>query len=99
MIKLPEFVDFKYSEPEWDQIKGVVRDALRREFDQIDGDWTWRSAASVYLPRGALNRQRLSRDELERCAMMLRTCVPELPVRSRCMSSSRDHQGTGLNDA
>jgi hypothetical protein len=33
MIKLPEFVEFRYSELEWDQIKSVVPDALRRKFD------------------------------------------------------------------
>jgi hypothetical protein len=64
MIKVPEFVDFRYSEPEWDQIKVVVPDALRHEFDKI----TRRSmerVVSAYLPRAAINRQRLDREELE----------------------------------
>ena len=63
MRHLPEFVEYRYSEPEWDQIKDVVPDALRHEFDNV----TRRSMermVSAYLPRAAINRQRLDRDEL-----------------------------------
>jgi hypothetical protein len=55
---------FTYSDAQWDAIKTVVPDALRHAFDQITRR-SMETAASAYLPQAALNRQRLSRDELE----------------------------------
>ena len=66
-----EFSYFKYSEPDWNKIKGVVQKALRRDADEIvlesarvDGtkhDVTLRAkiggTASVYLARDTAMRQ------------------------------------------
>jgi hypothetical protein len=63
MIKLPEVMEFRYSEPQWNEIKAVVRDA-RLDVDQITRR-SMEAVVSMYLPQRALNRQRLSRDELK----------------------------------
>ena len=62
MIGFAEFEEFRYSEPQWNEINAVVRDA-RLDVDQIRR--TMESAASVYLPQRTINRQRLNRDELK----------------------------------
>ena len=67
MIEFAEFEEFRYSEPQWNEIKAVVRDACL-DVDQITLRVTRRSmevAASAYLPQRTINRQRLSRDELK----------------------------------
>ena len=62
MIEVAEFKEFRYSEPQWAEIKAVVRDA-RLDVDQIRR--TMEFAASAYLPQRTIKRQRLSRDELK----------------------------------
>ena len=62
MIEFAEFEEFRYSEPQWSELKAVVLDA-RLDVDQIRR--TMECAASVYLPQRTINRQRLSRDELK----------------------------------
>jgi len=67
MIEVAEFKEFRYSEPQWSELKAVVRDA-RLDVDQITLRVTRRSmevAASAYLPQRTIKRQRLSRDELK----------------------------------
>ena len=67
MIEVAEFKEFRYSEPQWSELKAVVRDA-RLDVDQITLGVTRRSmevAASAYLPQRTIKRQRLSRDELK----------------------------------
>ena len=64
MIEVREFVGFKYSEPQWDQIKDAVRDA------RLDVDQATRLDMEVTdgrVPYGvaAIDRQKLSRDKLE----------------------------------
>src|SRR5262249_43704797 len=62
MIEFAEFEEFRYSEPQWSELKAVVRDA-RLDVDQIRR--TMEFAASVYLPQRTINRQRPNRDELK----------------------------------
>jgi hypothetical protein len=67
MIEFAEFEEFRYSEPQWSELKAVVRGA-RLDVDQITLQVTRRTmefAASAYLPQRTINRQRLSRDELK----------------------------------
>ena len=62
MIGFAEFEEFRYSEPQWNEINAVVRNPC------LDVDHfrrTMECAASVYLPQRTINRQRLSRDELK----------------------------------
>jgi hypothetical protein len=62
MIEFAEFEEFRYSEPQWSELKAVVRDA-RLDVDQIRR--TMEFAASVYLSQRTINRQRPNRDELK----------------------------------
>ena len=76
MIEFAEFEEFRYSEPQWAEIKAVVRDA-RLDVDQIRR--TMEFAASVYLPQMTINRQRRNRGELK----VLRRDVKNLRARIR----------------
>jgi hypothetical protein len=76
MIEFAEFEEFRYSEPQWAEIKAVVRDA-RLDVDEIRR--TMEFAASVYLPQMTINRQRRNRGELK----VLRRDVKNLRARIR----------------
>src|SRR6478735_7269847 len=62
-MKVPDFVEYRYSDAEWDTIKNAVPNALRREFDQSRR--SMEAVVSAYLPQAALNRQRPNRADLE----------------------------------
>ena len=65
MIKVAQFEEFRYSEPDFDAIKVVVPDALRHQFDQVITRRSMEAVLSAYIPQDVINDQRQSREELE----------------------------------